>query len=339
MWRASATWPTIGGRLSPRHEAIFSMAPGPRSPGLTVRDLADYVAWLHERPLGPTSIARHIASLKVFFRYLQLEGVLVESQAELLGSQKLWERVPKVLTPAQVAGFRDAQAGRPMLAAGPGFVGAAVRHWLPGVGTIELEAADLHLDGLLHMPRQRRQGTNGAAGRTGGRAVTAYLHNSDRRHADGEQGMLAARPPWVLLSYRGRRLRRERIWELLKRYAFRLVLHRRLVPIPCDTASPPTCWPAARFAAGARDARPRQHRHHPDLHPRRLRTAEGRPPEVPSTRVGPSCREDNCRFDFERTSSPRNNPFPASPFRQNGPTSRYFFRTPSSFFSISSTPR
>jgi len=69
---------------------------------LTIRDLADYVGWLYERKLNPTSIARHIASLKVFFRYLQLEGVLVESQAELLGSQKLWERVPKVLTPAQV---------------------------------------------------------------------------------------------------------------------------------------------------------------------------------------------------------------------------------------------
>ena len=69
---------------------------------LSIRDLADYVNWLHERKLSPTSIARHIASLKVFFRYLQLEGVLVESQAELLGSQKLWERVPKVLSPAQV---------------------------------------------------------------------------------------------------------------------------------------------------------------------------------------------------------------------------------------------
>ena len=69
---------------------------------LSIRDLADYVNWLHERNLSPTSIARHIASLRVFFRYLQLEGVLVESQAELLGSQKLWERVPKVLSPAQV---------------------------------------------------------------------------------------------------------------------------------------------------------------------------------------------------------------------------------------------
>ena len=52
--------------------------------------------------MAPASIARHIVSLKVFFRYLQLEGVLHENLAELLGSQKLWERVPKVLSPEQV---------------------------------------------------------------------------------------------------------------------------------------------------------------------------------------------------------------------------------------------
>ena len=52
--------------------------------------------------LAPASIARHIVSLKVFFRYLQLEGALADNLAELLGSQKLWERVPKVLSVAQV---------------------------------------------------------------------------------------------------------------------------------------------------------------------------------------------------------------------------------------------
>ena len=50
----------------------------------------------------PASLARHLVSLKLFFRYLQLEGVLQENLAELLGSQKLWQRVPKVLSPEQV---------------------------------------------------------------------------------------------------------------------------------------------------------------------------------------------------------------------------------------------
>ena len=55
----------------------------------------------------------------------------------------------------------------------------------------------------------------------GGRAVTAV-----RAYLEHERGGLAAKAPgkapWVLLSYRGRRLRRERICELLKRYVKRI---------------------------------------------------------------------------------------------------------------------
>jgi integrase/recombinase XerD len=69
---------------------------------LTVSELSGYPGWLAEQGLAPKSIARHVASLKVFFRYLQLEGALVDNQAELLGSPKLWQRVPTVLSAEQV---------------------------------------------------------------------------------------------------------------------------------------------------------------------------------------------------------------------------------------------
>src|SRR5438105_2800793 len=75
---------------------------GRRIAQLTIQELADYAGWLHQRKLAPASIARHLASLRIFFRYLQLEGLLGENLAELLGSQKLWERVPHVLGPAVV---------------------------------------------------------------------------------------------------------------------------------------------------------------------------------------------------------------------------------------------
>ena len=66
---------------------------------LTIKELAEYAGWLHDRQLAPASLARHLVSLKLFFRYLQLEGALTDNLAELLGSQKLWQRVPEVLPP------------------------------------------------------------------------------------------------------------------------------------------------------------------------------------------------------------------------------------------------
>ena len=77
---------------------FFKWLEGRNIPNLTIRELADYAAWLHQQKLAPASIARHVVALKIFFRYLQLEGVLKENLVELLGTQRLWQRVPMVMS-------------------------------------------------------------------------------------------------------------------------------------------------------------------------------------------------------------------------------------------------
>ena len=86
--------------------------------GLKISQLSDYVGWLSDQNLASSSIARHLVTLKMFFKYLQLEGVLRENLAELLGSQKLWQRVPEVLSPIQIQRFlnRAASIGKVLLA-------------------------------------------------------------------------------------------------------------------------------------------------------------------------------------------------------------------------------
>lgn len=76
---------------------------GDRSiPELSVQDLSDYAAASRAENLTPASLARRLTSLRVFFRYLQTEGVLRRNAAALLGTQKNWDRVPPTLTPGQV---------------------------------------------------------------------------------------------------------------------------------------------------------------------------------------------------------------------------------------------
>ena len=69
---------------------------------LSIRDLSAYPGWLADQSLAPASVARHLAALKVFFRYLQLEGVLVDSAADLLATVKMWQKIPQVLAPRAV---------------------------------------------------------------------------------------------------------------------------------------------------------------------------------------------------------------------------------------------
>ena len=200
--------------------AVPANGDSPLFPSLSIRDLADYVGWLHARELAPASIARHIVSLKVFFRYLQLEGVMAGNLAELLGSQKLWERVPKILSSEQID----------RLFSSPGRTDPCWRRdrallellYATGCRASELSRLrmqDMHLDEAFCICRGK--GDKERMVPLNIRAVEAtkvYLEHE--RPALAKRS--SAKPEWVLLSYRGRRLRRERIWELLKRYALRI---------------------------------------------------------------------------------------------------------------------
>jgi integrase/recombinase XerD len=194
---------------------------GNRRPGqLAVSELAGYSAWLSEQQLAPKTITRHIASLKVFFRYLQLEGVIAENQAELLGSPKLWQRVPQVMSADQV----DQLLAAPRKADGCWLRDRALLELLYATGCRVSELSTLKLRDI-HLAEKycicRGKGDKQRMVPLGDRAVAAV-----ERYLKEERGKLAAKrsptPEWVLLSSRGYRLRRERIWELIKRYASRV---------------------------------------------------------------------------------------------------------------------
>lgn len=198
---------------------FFEWLGGRPIPALTIRDLADYAGWLHQRELAPASIARHIVSLKVFFRYLQLENVISDNLAELLGSQKLWQRVPKILSPEQIGKLFEA----PVRTDPFWRRDRALLELLYATGCRASELSDLKMDDLRldeGFCTCRGKGDKERMvplGRRAREAVLAYLEH--------ERPKLAARgrgAERLLLSYRGRRLRRERIWELMKRYALRI---------------------------------------------------------------------------------------------------------------------
>jgi len=226
---------------------FFEWLAGRNPASLSIRDLADYAGWLHARRLAPVSVARHIVSLKVFFRYLQLEGVMEDNLAELLGSQKLWQRVPKVLSPQQVDRLVLApQAGNPYWRRDRAMLELLYATGCRAAELSTLRLPDMHLDDGFCLCRGK--GNKQRIVPVGVRAADAV-----RSYLKHERGVLAAAgrlaTDWVLLSYRGRRLRRERIWELVKKYV-------RQIGIPSDV-SPHTLRHsfATHMLAGGADLR------------------------------------------------------------------------------------
>lgn len=71
-------------------------------------DLAEHTRHLHrERKLDPASIARHLATLRVFFRFLLANRLISDDPARLMEVPTRWKRLPGVLSPKQIKALLD----------------------------------------------------------------------------------------------------------------------------------------------------------------------------------------------------------------------------------------
>ena len=196
---------------------FFDWLRGRRIEGLSVSDLSDYPAWLTAQELAPASISRHVVSLKVFFRYLQLEGVLSGNQAELLGTQKLWQRVPTVLSTSEINALVAApRPPRPWCRRDRAMLellyatGCRVSE-LSLLRPRDVQLAERYC--LCHGKGDKQRVV--PLGRQAVAALETYLDHERPKLV--ERGNVPSQ--FLLLSSRGGRLRRERIWELVKLYA------------------------------------------------------------------------------------------------------------------------
>jgi integrase/recombinase XerD len=203
---------------------------GKHGPGsvndVDLKTLVKYLENLHRRGLSSTTVARHLVAIKMFFRYLLLEGVIRESVADLVSSPKLWQHLPHVLSPDMVNRLLAAPqpADRFMLR------DRALLALLYATGcraseVVNLKQRDVHLDESYCRcvgkgNKERLVSLNPVACR----AVEAYLAH--------ERPLLAARSEAeaLLVSRSGRGLTRIIVWALVKKYARRIGASDKVSP-------------------------------------------------------------------------------------------------------------
>ena len=187
---------------------------------VTPKHLVDHVQSLHrDQRLQPTSIARHLATMRVFFRFLVSQGRVKEDATRVLEPPMKWRRLPGVLTPNQMK----------TLLAGPSPEHG--RLWLRDKAMIELMyAAGLRASEVGHLRVADYNQTLGVVlvfgkgnkerlvpvGKPAREAVERYLAELRphlARFGDGrDQGRL-------LLSHTGRPVERVAVWQIVRRNA------------------------------------------------------------------------------------------------------------------------
>ena len=84
------------------HLCMFAQQKGKQVAQLTLPDLQEYAASLHDLGVLPTTQARMICGVRAYFRYLVVNGEVENDPCELLESPRLGEHLPEVLTPQEI---------------------------------------------------------------------------------------------------------------------------------------------------------------------------------------------------------------------------------------------
>lgn len=188
--------------------------------------LTGYLQILHERALAPTTVSRHLVAIKMFFRYLVLEGVLLQNAVDLLSSPKLWQYLPKVLSPEMV----DRLLAAPCEEDRYPWRDRALLALLYATGCRASEVAGLTLRDIHLSENFARCIGKGNKERIV--SLNPIAISAVENYLEKERTQLARSrdADWLLMSRSGGGLSRITVWKLVKRYAQRIGASKKVSP-------------------------------------------------------------------------------------------------------------
>ena len=193
-------------------------------------DLVDFLAGLYRQKLESKSVARHLVTLRNFFRFGLAEGAITLDPMLNLESPKMRRRLPVYLRMEDV----DRLLNQPDLSTPYGLRDHAILEVLYSTGLrvselVNLKVSDLETRmGCLRCIGKGDKERLVPVGRKALAAVRAYIEKS-RPQLLGRRDTVKA-SPWLFVNRFGNRLSRIAIWRLLTAYGRRAGIRARLSP-------------------------------------------------------------------------------------------------------------
>jgi integrase/recombinase XerD len=193
---------------------------------VSMDDVRRHLIQLQERGLSLSSIVRHLASVKMFLRYLFAEGILRRDIPSLLESPRRWRTIPSTIRQDQV----EALVRAPRRSDEFYLRDKALLELLYATGMRASEAVELSVDqlnlglGYLRCIGKGRKERIIPIGRWALEALGEYLEVL-RPRLLGDRGTSA-----VFLSRSGRPLDRTNMWRLVRKYARLAAIDAKVSP-------------------------------------------------------------------------------------------------------------
>ena len=178
-------------------------------------DITDFMLFQKDKGLASNSVARRLAAIKAFYRFLVRERMLKADPSNLIDSPKLWKKIPQILSVNEV----DALLSQPNIRNRQGIRDKAILETLYATGMRVSEAVNLKLDNVnldIGFLRCIGKGNKERVIPIGAKAI-----NSLKRYLSLSRPQLLKKKEseFLFLSRFSKKISRQSLWKILKRYA------------------------------------------------------------------------------------------------------------------------
>jgi integrase/recombinase XerD len=204
----------------------FAAAQNRPSEELAREDLEAFVRAQMSRGLSPRTVARMVAAIRGFYRFLTIDRRIEHDPADDLHAPRSWPSLPKFLSPEEV----DALIAQPDVSTARGVRDRAMIELLYATGLrvselVSLRPGDLHLDEqFINCIGKGSKERIVPIGDEASRWVRAYQSGARRDLLRGRSS------PRLFVNARGGPLSRVGFWKLLKQYGRQADVRSSLSP-------------------------------------------------------------------------------------------------------------
>jgi len=187
--------------------------------------IEEFLAHLYDRQLKASSQARHLSSLKAFFRYAMLEDLISRDPADKIQGPKLERKLPEVLSVDEVNQLMDSID----LSLPNGTRNRAILETMYSCGLRVSELCDLQISNLhleIELLKVRGKGDKERwvpISQLAIKHLSHYLNHSRRGGKIVDEDI-------VFLNNRGKRLSRQSVFLILKKYAENAGISKNISP-------------------------------------------------------------------------------------------------------------
>ena len=189
-------------------------------------DVRAFLLVLKKQDLSTRTVARNLAVLRTFFRFLIQEGILKANPVEELESPKMGRTLPEILTLREVERLLE----QPKVATALGVRDRAMLEMLYAAGMRVSELVDLPLNqvnlegGYVLLYGKGSKERVVPIGQEALKWVTLYLKTVRGKLTREKES------PFLFLNRSGKAMSRQRFWQSIKAYGLKAGIRKRITP-------------------------------------------------------------------------------------------------------------